>query len=245
MALTEEQDATGLAMLDFLEGQEVHEIAERDDGMIAPSGGPAAYFSEYADWSASSKEALAHANGRVLDVGCGAGRVSIHLQGQGHEVVGVDVSPGAVEVAGRRGVEDVRLLSVTELGPGLGVFDTLVMAGNNFGLFGGEKRARWLLRRFRRITAPDGRIIAETLDPYQTEDPDNLAYHQRNRERGRMGGQVRLRVRYKTRRSPWFDYLLVSEEELNSLLTGTGWRLAKTFKDEGPVYWVILEKDVP
>lgn len=245
MALREEQDATGLAMLDFLEGQEVHEIAERDDGMIAPSGGPAAYFSEYPDWSTSSKEALTHVRGRVLDVGCGAGRVSLHLQGQGHEVVGLDVSPGAVEVAGRRGVEDVRLQSVTELGPDLGVFDTLVMAGNNFGLFGGEKRARWLLRRMKRMTASDGRIIAETLDPYQTDDPDHLAYHQRNRERGRMGGQVRLRIRYKTRRSPWFDYLLISEEELNSLLTGTGWRLTQNFKDEGPAYWVMLEKGGP
>lgn len=245
MALTEEQDASGLAMLDFMEGQEVHEIAERDDGMIAPSGGPAAYFTEYVDWSPVSKDALAQVRGRVLDVGCGAGRVSLHLQNQGHEVVGVDVSPGAVEVAGRRGVRDVRLLSVTELGPDLGVFDTVVMAGNNFGLFAGEKRARWLLRRMRRITAPDGRIIAETLDPYQTDDPDHLAYHQWNRDRGRMGGQVRLRVRYKRRRSPWFDYLLVSKEELKGLLKDTGWSLARTFKDEGPAYWILLEKGAP
>jgi SAM-dependent methyltransferase len=232
-------------MLDFLEGQEVHEIAERDDGMIAPSGGPAAYFTEFADWNPAAKEALDHVMGRVLDVGCGAGRVSLHLQGLGHEVVGVDVSPRAVEVAGRRGVKDARLLSVTELGPDLGVFDTLVMAGNNFGLFAGEKRASWLLRRFRRLTAPDGRIIAETLDPYQTDDPDHLAYHKRNGERGRMGGQVRLRVRYKTRCSPWFDYLLASEEEVKGLLEGTGWQLSKTFKDEGPAYWVMLEKGVP
>ena len=47
--------------------------------------------------------------GRVLDLGCGAGRVGLHLQSRGHDVVGIDVSPLAVEIAGQRGLADVRL----------------------------------------------------------------------------------------------------------------------------------------
>jgi SAM-dependent methyltransferase len=230
-------------MLDFLGGDEVHEIVERDDGMIAVSGGPQAYFSEYADWSPESKEALQAVQGRVLDVGCGAGRVALHLQKEGHDVTGIDVSPGAVEVAKRRGVRDVRLLSVTRVGPDLGIFDTIVMFGNNFGLFSSERRARWLLRRFHRITGDAGRIIAETVDPYQTEEEEHLAYHRWNRARGRMGGQVRIRVRYKKYRSAWFDYLLVSEEEMEGLLLGTGWRVGKTVKSDHPVYYAVIEKE--
>ena len=41
------------------------------------------------------------------------------------------------------------------------------------------------------------RIIAHGTDPYGTTDPVHLAYHRRNRERGRLGGQLRLRLRYR------------------------------------------------
>jgi SAM-dependent methyltransferase len=230
-------------MLDFMEGLEPVEIVERDDGMIAPSGGPSAYFTDPSNWSTHELEALKHVRGRVLDIGCGAGRVALFLQGQGHEVVGIDLSPGAVEVSKRRGVLDVRQMSITQIGPKLGPFDTIVMFGNNFGLFANEKRARWLLRRFHRLTREDGRIIVETLDPYQTEDESHLAYHRRNRTRGRMGGQVRIRARYKTFCTPWFDYLLVSKEEMEGLLEGTGWRLDETFGSEAPLYSAVIGKD--
>ncbi len=40
--------------------------------------------------------------GPALDLGCGAGQVALHLQGPGCEVVGIDVSPRAVEVCRRR-----------------------------------------------------------------------------------------------------------------------------------------------
>ena len=34
--------------------------------------------------------------GKVLDLGCGAGRVGLHLQSRGHEVVGVGAHPDLV-----------------------------------------------------------------------------------------------------------------------------------------------------
>lgn len=240
MGLTSDQDAHGRAMLDYLEGREAVELIERDDGMIAPSGGPEAYFSEPSDWASYATDALAYVRGRVLDVGCGAGRISLYLQDLGHEVVGVDISPGAVDTSRRRGVLDAREISITQVGPDLGVFDTLVFFGNNFGLFGNEKRARWLLRRFHRLTSEGGRIVAECTDPYQTEEEAHLSYHESNRKRGRMGGQVRVRVRYKKFRTPWFDWLLASEEEVRGLLEGTGWHLEHSFDSgQGPYSAVI------
>lgn len=38
-------------------------------------------------------------------------------------------------------------MSITEIGSGLGKFDTIVMFGNNFGLFGNPNRAKRLLSR--------------------------------------------------------------------------------------------------
>ena len=179
--------------------------------------------------------------GRVLDVGCGGGRVCLHLQQRGHAVVGIDNSPGAIEVCRMRGVKDARLVSIDDVDESLGVFDTIVMLGNNFGLFASEAKAGRLLRRFHRLTGPRGRILAETRDVYQTEDPVHLAYQQRNRERGRMSGQIRIRVRHRDLATPWFDYLMVSRDELRALAGPAGWTVARTL-DSDDTYVAVLEK---
>ena len=43
--------------------------------------------------------ALVEAPARVLDAGCGTGRIAVHLAGRGYSVVGVDVDDGMLAVA--------------------------------------------------------------------------------------------------------------------------------------------------
>jgi SAM-dependent methyltransferase len=218
----------------------VHEIVERDDGFIATSRGPEAYFEPVRRWPAVERRALRFARGRVLDVGVGAGRVSLELQRRGHQVVGIDVSPGALEVARERGVEDARLVPFERVGAELGPIDTVVMYGNNFGLFGTGERGPRLLRRLHRVTRPGARIVAGSNDPTQTEEPAHHAYQRRNRERGRLPGHLRLRVRHGDLATPWFDYLLVSPKELSELAGRTGWHVARLVQDEGSSYYVAV-----
>jgi SAM-dependent methyltransferase len=212
------------------------EIVERDDGFIA--GSKLIYFAPVRRWGAVERRALRFVRGRVLDVGVGAGRVALELQARGREVVAIDISPGAVEVARKRGVHDVRLLALEDVDVTLGRFDTVVMYGNNFGLFGSRAKARRLLRRLRPLAE---RIVAGSNDPYQTEDPAHLAYQARNRERGRMSGQLRLRVRYRDLVGPWFAYLIVSPEEMEEIVEGTGWQIRRLVQDEGSYYVAVLE----
>jgi hypothetical protein len=56
-----------------------------------------------------------------------------------------------------------------------------------------------------------------------------------------MPGQIRIRVRYRDASTPWFDYLMVSPAELERLLDGTGWRLARTLASDD-TYVAIVEK---
>jgi SAM-dependent methyltransferase len=241
--LTSEQDAQGRAIRDFYEGEANLEIIERDDGYIEAAEGPQAYLSTYDDWPASMKEALQYVRGRVLDVGCGAGRHALYLQEQGLDVLGLDVSPLALEVARKRGLVKTALLSITQLSRRLGTFDTIIMFGNNFGLFANPRRAKWLLRKFHGLTSARGRIVAQTLDPYQTDRPEHLAYHERNRKRGRMGGQVRIRVRYRRYATPWFDYLFVSRDEMHEILEDTVWGVKRFIDTDGPIYIAVIEKE--
>jgi hypothetical protein len=62
-------------LLDALRGEATVEIVERDDGFIEATAGPGLYFAPFRRWPGVDRRAMRFVRGRVLDVGCGAGRV--------------------------------------------------------------------------------------------------------------------------------------------------------------------------
>lgn len=243
------QDAYGHQLYDYFKGKGSFEIVENDDGyfdvssLCGISSKNEGYFSKYKDWLPSQRMAMSHVRGRVLDIGCGAGKHSLYLQEKGFDVLGIDISPLAVKVCKLRGLKKARVMSITQINSKLGKFDTILMLGNNFGLFGSFKRAKWLLKRFRIITNENARIVAETIDPYKTTNPHHLEYHEFNRKRGRMPGQLRIRVRYKKHVTPWFEYLIVSRDEMKEILKGTGWRVERFIDSKWSYYMAIIKKE--
>ncbi len=240
--LSARQDAYGAAIFDHLEGHGGEEIVERDNGFFYVGAGPELYFARFPSWRAHERAAMRHVRGRVLDVGCGAGRVALHLIERGHEVAGIDVSPLAIETCRLRGLAQVEVRSIVTIGRDLGTFDTIVMAGSNFGLFGSRERAHRLLRRMASITPATGRIVASTRDPHMTAEEEDRRYMERNVRRGRTPGQWRIRIRYRDRCTPWFDHLTVSEAEMGTVLDATRWRIAKVLPGPNAGYAVVLEK---
>lgn len=83
--------------------------------------------------------ALAPAGARVLDAGCGTGRVMIRLAELGYDCVGIDVDPSMLAVARRTAPDlpwlqaDLATLDAAAL-PGAAPFDLVVAAGNIFQL---------------------------------------------------------------------------------------------------------------
>ncbi|UCH42309.1 MAG: class I SAM-dependent methyltransferase [Dehalococcoidales bacterium] len=240
--LKDHQDAYGHSLYDYFTHKTGQEIVERDDGYISAHDGPKVYFTEYKDWHPIERKAMRYARGRVLDIGSGACRHSLYLQEKGLEVTGIDNSPMAVEVCKLRGLRNAKAVPISQISSKLGVFDTVLMLGNNFGLFGSFQGARRLLKKLGRITSQSGRIIAGSNDIYKTENPEHLDYHKQNRDKGRMAGQVRLRVRYRKYATPWFDYLMVSQDEMEDILDGTGWGVNRFIESGGSPYIAIIDK---
>ena len=229
----------------FKTGEPDSEIIERDDGFISKGKfGGELYFSEYRKWNSLDKQAMKFVKGRVLDIGCGAGRHSLYLQEKGFDVTGIDNSPLAIKVCRERGLKKARVMSIRDIGQfKTDSFDTVIMMGNNFGLFGSFKLAKSLLKKLHRITSPEALIIAVTRDPYFTKDPGHLAYHKLNRKRGRMPGQLKIRVRFAEFIGTWFDYLLVSKGELAKILQGTGWGVERFIDAPDGQYVMLLSKE--
>jgi SAM-dependent methyltransferase len=239
-ALRENEDAYGRILLAVLEGRTAHEIMERDDGLVY-CGDPRDYFAPYRRWPAVERRAMRFVRGRVLDVGCGAGRVALHLQERGHDVVAIDESPLAVEVARRRGVKTAEVRSLARVDRSLGVFGTVLLIRNNFGLAGPAGRTPHALRRLSGVTDAGGRIITDSVHPDRV-DPDLPPY------RPPGGGSAvrrgpRFRVRWQRHATPWFRYLMLAPPDLERLLAGTGWRLLRVIDDGSPRYAAVIEKD--
>lgn len=234
-------DAFGRALRAQLDGEQAYEVTERDDGHVDAIP-VATYFSAYDEWPPYVREAVDRVEGRVLDLGCGAGRHALHLQERGHDVLGVDVSPGAVAVCEERGLEWTAQADVVDLDQLDETFDAVLMLGNNFGLLGTSERAPTVLRALDAVTASDAVVFAESIDPHDTEDPAHLAYHEHNRERGRLPGAVRIRVRFRQQATDWLDYLHASPSEMEDVVAESAWSVRETFAGDGPGYVGVLEK---
>ena len=225
---------------DAFAGRGAMQIIERDDGFIEASS-CAVYFAQFRRWPEPERRGARFVRGRVLDIGCGAGRVALHLQARGQDVVAIDASEGAVEVSRRRGVHDARVIRFEEIADAaIGTFDTFVMYGNNLALLESADRAPQLLAGLRRIASPRARVVAGTLDPYETAEPTHLAYHARNREAGRMAGQIRIRLRYREIATPWRDILFTSRDETRELAAAGGWRVERFIPEAGALYVAVL-----
>ncbi len=241
--LTGKKDAFGQLLKAYFDGIEVAEIVERDDGFINFGVmGPKTFFSSFDSWDGHVKDAIQNAKGRTLDIGCGAGRFSLYLQSKGLDVTGIDNSELAIEVCRQRGLKNTLGIGIEEIDESLGKFDTFIMMGNNFGLFGSFDKARMLLKKFHSISNNNAIIIAESMNPYGTTNKVHLDYHKRNGNKGRMGGQIRLRIRHLQYKTPYFDYLLASPEEMRNIMENTGWKLGKTYGDENGSYVAVINR---
>ena len=236
-------DTFGLYLMDAYKGRNVVHIIERDDGHInANPNSTHTYLSQHSEWPQPEQQAIAHAQGTVLDIGCGAGRHSLYLQEQGHRVIAADISPLAAQVARERGVKNVVVADASAITPDERI-DTVLLLGNGFGVFGTPENAKAQLKRIHGFTGDEATIIMDTVDPHASTNPSHTQYHKRNTKKNRLIGQIRLRHRYETYASPWLDFFMTSPDETRSILDGTGWHIQEIVNAGDPHYWMIIKKN--
>jgi SAM-dependent methyltransferase len=107
-------------------------------------------------------DAMARRNARILDAGCGPGRVAGRLHELGHDVVGVDIDPALITAAeadhpGPRWI--VGDLATVDVAPAAAEpgFDVIVSAGNVMPFVEPTSR-RAVLANLARMLAADGRL---------------------------------------------------------------------------------------
>jgi RimJ/RimL family protein N-acetyltransferase/SAM-dependent methyltransferase len=195
---------------------------ESDDGQVGPAMHPEWFFRTHDQWDWWERDLLeAVTQGPVLDLGAGAGRVSLWLQDRGLDVTAVDSSPGAVAVCRARGVHDARIGDLNEP-PDDKRWQTILLLCGNLGLGGSRDGTRALLTRLAQIAAKDAVLIGDTVDP---NGPPEIG----------------LRIRYRFEATPWWRQYNIPVNEIADLLDSTGWHLDRHIVD-GSDHAVLLRR---
>jgi SAM-dependent methyltransferase len=138
-----------------------------------PQGSGAAYARRFADLAASGRDlhgearfcsALVAPGARILDAGCGTGRIAIELARRGYSCVGVDLDPSMLAEAKRAAPQltwlqgDLADPKLTLTDAGEQPFDLVLCAGNVLPLVAEGTEAE-AVRTMARQLRPDGLLV--------------------------------------------------------------------------------------
>ncbi len=230
-------DPYGEALLDIL-----HQSATAEPLYLHTSYGDTdempvdVFFRDEDDFSELEHIALALCDGRVMDVGAGAGAHTLYLQNKGFAVTGLEISPTVASILLQRGVDDVIQGDFFEHEDSK--YDTLLFLMNGIGLAGNIAGFRRLLQHSKTLLSERGQLLFDTSDisylyeEFDIEKPDHYF------------GEIRYQYEYRNKKGSEFPWLYLDQEKLVEIANEEGWVVQILFEDENDQYLVRMEPRV-
>lgn len=199
------------------------------------------FFRHYSNLPELERYALDLCQGRILDVGAGAGCHSLILQERGFEVTAVDVSGDAVEVMKDRGLERVIKVDIKTWKPPES-FDTVLMLMNGIGLVDDLDGLKLFLEHLQELLTPQGQLLLDSTD--FTLFPKFIeTWAAIQAQRGRYFGEVEYQMEYQDQLSKAYSWLFVDQKTLEEYAWETGWFCQIIFEEEGQYLARLIKKD--
>lgn len=167
-------------------------------------------------------EALDMCEGRVLDVGGGAGSHALILQERGYDVIALDISATAVEIMKKRGV--VNAVEGNIFNYQGEKFDTLLFLMNGIGLTGTFEGFKNFLNHAKSLLNEGGQLLFDSSDiTYLYDDIEMPA--------DKYYGEVSYQYEYKDQKGEWFNWLYIDPQLLKKTAKESGWECHLLFDD--------------
>jgi SAM-dependent methyltransferase len=222
-------DIFGMAIKAFFENGEEQDILvhspDFDDDII-----PVAYlFRDFAEMPKLERKALALCRGRILDVGCGAGSHTLHLQEKGFDITAIDTSAGAIEVGTKRGIKDARKLAFKDLSEEK--YDTILLLMNGTGIVGKMKNLDGFFQKLKELLLPGGQVLIDSSDLIFLFDPDEDGGIWVDASQGYYG-ELTYSLSYNGKTSRPFDWLYLDFDSLSLAAAKNNFKCEKVMDGE-------------
>ena len=165
------KDLFGKAILDYQTNSSPENIItstsiSEDDEMEV-----AYLFRSFDEMPAIEQKALQLANGKTLDIGCGAGSHSLYLQNERNiNVHSIDISKNAIQACLLRGLKNIRAINVLDLENEK--YDTILLLMNGTGIFETLEKSTIYLQKLKSLLNPYGQILIDSSDIIYMFDED-------------------------------------------------------------------------
>lgn len=162
--------------------------------------------------------------GRLIDLGCGTGRLALHFARKGFNCLGVDLSEEmlkkareiAAQSAPTQGTCEYRIGNLTALdGVADGEFDYAACLFSTLGMIRGDEQRRKALAEFHRVLKPGGRLVLHVHNRFFVRELG---------VRGFISGEITMPQAYGGAPLTLHHYRL---GELKRLLTEAGFQIGR------------------
>lgn len=220
-------DPIGKGILDYAENRRPGDIIVMsdicDDDIIPLE----VLFRKFDEMPELEQIALEECEGKVLDVGAGAGAHAKYLRELELDVQCIDISAGAVE--NLKEMEfPARQINFFDLKDEK--YDTILMLMNGIGIAGKLSNLEKTLLHAKSLLTPNGKILCDSSDiKYLYQDEDGSMWTDLNSE---YYGNFRFKMKYKGEIGPWFDWLYVDFDNLFQAAKKVGLKASKIYDVE-------------
>lgn len=196
-------------------------------------------FRSYEEMPELEQKALLLAQGRILDVGAGAGCHSLALQQMDKDVTAVEISSLSVETMRARGVKNVIEQDFFQLADR---YDTILMLMNGIGIVGSVDKLPAFFRHVDNILAADGQLLLDSSDIcYVFEEEDGIIYLP---EGDRYYGELEYRMQYRDVKGSTFPWLYIDFETLQAIAGANGFTAELIVEGENYDYLTRITRNL-
>lgn len=231
------KDIFGKALLDYHNGNYTEDIVTwtniSDKDIL-----PIPYlFRSFKDMPAIEQKALNLANGKILDVGCGAGSHSLWLHDKGRDVKAIDISEGAIATTKARGINNAQQSQLLEEHE---KFDTILLLMNGTGIFEELIKVNEYLIHLKALLNTGGKILIDSSDiRYMYEDEDGGVWTDLNQN---YYGELDYYISYKGEHETPMRWLYLDYKTLENACELAGLRCTKIM--DGPHYDYLAQLEL-
>ena len=213
------KDLFGKAILDFQTNNFSENLITETSISDADEMDVSYLFRSFSEMPKMEQKALQLSKGKVLDVGCGAGSHSLHLQNEIKlDVTAIDISENAIQTCKLRGLSNARVQNILDIENQK--FDTILLLMNGTGIFGTLKRTSKYLKKLKSLLNDGGQIVIDSSNIIYMYDQDKdgayevpaLNYY----------GELTFTIHYKNQIEEPFPWLYMDYNSLQNACHDNG-----------------------